>query len=147
MYKLALLDFNEDTFRIEVLCSKGTYIRNLIEDIGTALGVGGHMTSLHRDYTAGFEGCTMHSIDTLKLASDSELMDMLLPVDFAIHWMERLSLSEEQAASIIQGQELAIEGVTEERLYRLYSAADGFLGIGTVIFPGKLRAKRLVAQS
>lgn len=146
IHTLDLLDFDGGTFRIEVLCSKGTYIRNLIEDIGVALGVGAHMTSLHRNYTAGFAAWPMYPVDTLQSASDTELMAKLLPTDEAVKWMPLLSLSAEQTTFIIQGQEVAIEGLVEGTLYRLYNETDRFLGIGLAVESGKLRAKRLVAQ-
>src|SRR3989338_3654622 len=54
IHDLQLLAFDGQSFTIRVSCSKGTYIRNLVEDIGLALGVGAHLTQLHRLYTAGF---------------------------------------------------------------------------------------------
>lgn len=48
IYDLSLIDFNADSLTLDVTCSKGTYIRVLGEDIGEALGCGGHLKALHR---------------------------------------------------------------------------------------------------
>ena len=48
-------DYDGKQFSLTVQCSKGTYIRNLVEDIGDALGTGAHLVRLHRVYTSGFE--------------------------------------------------------------------------------------------
>lgn len=48
IHKIDLLHFNQDSFEIQVHCSKGTYIRTLVEDIGNALGCGAHVSTLRR---------------------------------------------------------------------------------------------------
>lgn len=66
--ELTLSDYNESTneYTIDVLCSKGTYIRSLIDDIGKSLGCGATMTALCRTRAMGFtlDDCT--TIDTLQ---------------------------------------------------------------------------------
>ncbi|WP_206460869.1 tRNA pseudouridine(55) synthase TruB, partial [Acinetobacter baumannii] len=55
IYALELIEFTENSITLDVTCSKGTYIRVLGEDIGEALGCGGHLTMLHRIQTGHFE--------------------------------------------------------------------------------------------
>jgi tRNA pseudouridine55 synthase len=66
---LELVAFTGTTFTIKVLCSKGTYIRNLIEDIGAALGTYAHTINLHREFTAGFADYPMFTLDYLEAVS------------------------------------------------------------------------------
>ena len=48
IYQLQLLGFSENSLQLDVVCSKGTYIRTLVEDIGEALGCGAYVSRLHR---------------------------------------------------------------------------------------------------
>ncbi len=61
--------------------SKGTYIRTLGQDIGTALGCGAHLTALRRTAVAGWTVSDAYSLETLQAMSDSNLKNCLLPVD------------------------------------------------------------------
>lgn len=75
-------NFDGVFFDIDVVCSKGTYIRNLVEDIGDLLGVGAHVTKLHRVYTGGFSQESMHTLDVLKEKTPEELAQCLLSFDY-----------------------------------------------------------------
>jgi len=70
---------------VEVSCSKGTYIRTLAEDVGIKLGVGGHLTALHRIQAGIFEEHQTCSLDELKkqreIGLPESLDSFLLPVD------------------------------------------------------------------
>ncbi|OJU84103.1 MAG: tRNA pseudouridine(55) synthase TruB, partial [Acinetobacter sp. 39-4] len=66
IYELKLLSFTEDSLTLDVTCSKGTYIRVLGEDIGEALGCGGHLTKLHRTQTGHFEINPSYTIEYLE---------------------------------------------------------------------------------
>ena len=66
IYQLTLLDFTQDRLVLEVTCSKGTYIRVLGEDIGEALGCGGHLIHLHRTQTGHFELIPSYTLEYLE---------------------------------------------------------------------------------
>jgi tRNA pseudouridine55 synthase len=63
--RLALLDFEPPRMRIAIACSKGTYVRSLVADIGTALGCGAHMTELRRTRSGTFTLAMAHDLDRL----------------------------------------------------------------------------------
>ena len=76
IHDLQLNAFDGREFKLTVSCSKGTYIRNLVEDIGNRLSVGAHVTQLHRVYTAGLASEPMFSLDELAEKSSEELMQL-----------------------------------------------------------------------
>lgn len=138
-------DFNGQIFNLTVKCSKGTYIRNLVEDIGDRLGVGAHVTKLHRLYTAGFENDSMYSLDEILAKEYLDLLDCLLPMERAIHWIPKqfisLEISERiQAGLVIQDFHGCATG-----LVRLY-VKEEFIGLGEITRDAELKAKRLLSR-
>lgn len=81
IHKLLMTHFDHLHFTLQVLCSKGTYIRSLIADLGDLLGVGAHVTYLHRIYTAGFANAPMFTLAELKSKSVSERHSLLLSLE------------------------------------------------------------------
>lgn len=78
IYKYELIDFAGDTLTCEIKCSKGTYIRTLIEDLGSALGCGAHVTALRRLQAGGF---TIEQATCFESAAAQNFNDLLLPLD------------------------------------------------------------------
>ncbi|MCC5791984.1 MAG: tRNA pseudouridine(55) synthase TruB [Legionellaceae bacterium] len=145
IHQLDLLAFDGVHFSLDVTCSKGTYIRNLVEDIGEALGVGAHLTALHRQYTAGFAQEPMLNLAELAQLSESERDALLLPMDRAIDWMPECELSSEQSLLLRQGREISLPSLREQVLYRLYDSEAQFIGIGQALSRDALKAHRLIA--
>ena len=108
----------------EVVCSKGTYIRTLGEDIAQRLGTVGHLTALHRTQSGDLKGTQMASIEAIAKAPEAHLR----PLDTAIVHLPVLHLNETQAHSIMHGGKLALDTETPP-LVRLYDDQQ-FLGIG-----------------
>ncbi len=81
-----------DRYRLDVICSKGTYIRTLCADIGEALGVGGTCAALHRVETAGFHIDTAYTLDQLEAMDDAHRMDKLRPVEELLQKYPRVTL-------------------------------------------------------
>jgi tRNA pseudouridine55 synthase len=140
-------------FQCRVHCSKGTYIRNLIEDIGEALGVGAHVTELRRISTGPYDAPQMVSLDQLGELDWSARGEYLLPIDSALPQMSPFALTETQAHQLTRGQKVMLEefGQTEfpdeeAKLLRLYTPAQVFLGIGKLAADGQLAVKRLMAS-
>ena len=136
-----------DEFDLRVVCSKGTYIRVLAEDIGAALGGAATLKRLRRTCVGPFHFGNAYSLDVLERMSPQERMTALLPIDASLGGLPDLVLSEHQAACIRHGQpvDLQQERMTDRTL-RLYDGVSGsFLGLGEVS-GGMLRALRLVSQ-
>lgn len=140
IYELELLGFDSESQSgtLLVSCSKGTYIRTLIDDVGRGLSVGAVMTSLQRTKACGFDLERCHTLDELKsLGGREEIESLLLPVDSLFEGCPPLRVSENQSKRFKNGGALDISRTAlrntppgdGERL-RIYSADGTFLGLG-----------------
>ncbi len=132
---ISLTDASEKEYEIEVHCSKGTYIRSLISDIGEKLGTGAVMTSLRRIKANGVTIDSCHTLGELeKMKEQGELAKTLMPVDSFIKYPE-IRVTAPQAKRFSNGGSLDINrfgGKKEPGLYNVYSPEGRFLGIGEI---------------
>lgn len=132
---ISLTDASEKEYEIEVYCSKGTYIRSLISDIGEKLGTGAVMTSLRRIKANGVTVDRCHTLGELeKMKEQGELERALMPVDSFIKYPE-IRVTAPQAKRFSNGGGLDINrfgGKKEPGLYNVYSPEGRFLGIGEI---------------
>lgn len=144
IYEISLLEFDGRFFELRVRCSKGTYIRSLVMDIGRYLGVGAHVTELHRVYTAGFEDMSMFTLEQLMAEDEQTRQRYLLPSDRAVMIFPQITLSSEESLFLFQGRVLTkqlpdhIQGIV-----RLYDESAGFIGLGEYT-SHQLKGHRLV---
>ncbi len=141
IYELELLDFQGDTLSLRVLCSKGTYIRSLAEDIGAVIGCGASVIGLRRIQAGKFNISQAMTIEQLQCLAPTQRMACLLNPDQALIEMPEIIIDSEQAAMIQQGQQVWVEPF-REGLVRLYCEQQ-FLGLGEMLSNGKLAPKRL----
>ena len=136
--RLELLSYDPQTKEgsLRVGCSKGTYIRVLIEDLARAAGSCGTMTALRRTSACGFSQEDAHSLEALKaLAAEGRLEEALLPVEglFALYPAVRVSPAQATRFQNGGGLDLArLRGVPEGGLCRVKSPQGLFLGLGQV---------------
>lgn len=136
---------------VHVKCSKGTYIRSLAQDVGEALGVGGHVAVLHRTAAGAFNEAHMHSLDKLfelrEQSGEAALDGLLLPVDACIDDMPRVVISSLLSERFGQGQSVklteAYSHIEQGDKVRVCSEDGQFLGVGE-LQEGTLAPKRLV---
>lgn len=108
---IRLLQKGDGRFTVEVACSKGTYIRTLIADIGEALGCGAYVTMLRRVAVEGLPEGRMIGLEDLQAMSDalenpadlSKLDALLLPTGALMSSLPRVTLSDEKACRLMQG--------------------------------------------
>ena len=132
------------SFRLDVSCSKGTYVRTLGEDIGHALGCGAHLTALRRTAIGAFRIEDAVRLDQVE-AEGLAARGLLLGVDSLIAELPMLALAPEDASRLLFGQTTRIDRMAPGA-YRLYD--DGrFLGLGTVDDEGMLTSRRLVSNT
>ena len=121
---------SEPSFTVEVYCSKGTYIRTLIADIGNALGCGAYVTMLRRIEVQGLPKNEMIGLEELQNLCDSredpadftQLDKLLLPVDKVMEWLPCLTLQRKEALDLCHGIRLRedlqnIQFSCERKLY------------------------------
>ncbi|MBZ2189394.1 tRNA pseudouridine(55) synthase TruB [Alcanivorax sp. JB21] len=149
--RLAMLAVDGDDVTFEVDCTKGTYVRSLVEDLGTALGCGGHVTMLRRLSAGPYptsEMLTMDELGALKEEGGFEAIDArLLPVATSVADWPRVQLGPDAAHFLCQGQPVMAAERPRDGQVALYRADSGaFLGVGEVQEDGMIAPRRLVAQ-
>ena len=96
--EMQLIQYDGKQFVIKVSCGKGTYIRNLVEDIGAKLGVFAHVIQLHRLYTAGYTEKIMYHLDDLLAMENEQLLQCLLPIDTPVQHLPAVFLLNSEVA-------------------------------------------------
>ncbi len=134
---LEIKPLEENLYQLSVLCSKGTYVRTLIDDIGKKLGCGAVMTALRRDFACGFSLSDCRNLSDLQAMAEQgeELENLLLPVDKALSAYAAVNVSDAQASRFKNGgaldlQRLKNKALQSGSLYRVYSPEGEFLGLG-----------------
>ena len=138
VYKLALTDFDEEAQEgtLEISCSKGTYVRTIIDDLGTSLGTGAVMTALRRTFACGFSIDDCITLDDLKLLSEKgEAQTALRSVESLFYDCAEVKISDGQAKRFSNGGALDITRTAlkkaediDGKIYRVKNA-DSFLGL------------------
>jgi tRNA pseudouridine55 synthase len=159
--ELTAYDAAAQTFDIEVRCSKGTYIRSLAVDIALALGTVGHLASLRRTRTGGFDLALARPLETWMDATDELRCAWLLPTDALVADLPEIRLADDDGVAIRQGKVVTAPAMPAgsagvmaagaaldsggNPIFRLYDDAHGFLGLGSLAPDGQLRAERLLS--
>jgi tRNA pseudouridine55 synthase len=167
IHELEVLAFSGTTARLAVRCSKGTYIRSLVTDIGDAIGCGAHVTALRRTFVSPFDKSfpmiTMAALEQLGLssagdreASASQLDNLLLPLDAGLAHLPAVSIDEDGEASFQRGQSANCLGECLSRPggrgqnptmpCRVYAVGGRLVGLGEVTESGEQVAPRRVLQ-
>jgi len=100
---LALTDQGQEAIEMKVLCSKGTYVRTLAEDVGEALGCGAHLSALRRIATGDFDAQQCVTLVTLEQLPEAERLTRLLPVDSLLQHYHRIDLDADNARRFSSG--------------------------------------------
>lgn len=142
VYRLELLNFDEETQegRLLVECSKGTYIRTIIDDIGKRLGCGAVMTELRRTEACGFSLEDSITLDKAKqLAQSGELRKYVRSVESMFAQCGYVAVTDSQAKRFSNGGALDISrtylarvNVQDKDIYRVKTKDNRFLGLGIV---------------
>lgn len=141
IFRFDLLDFDGQNARFIVHCSKGTYIRTLIDDLGETLGSGAYVTALRRTQVGPFQASQMLTdelLAPLNQAQDWSGLDaLLLPMDYALAGLPRLTLEPAAVKRLRHGQTILL---TPELLVlmpagpndaiALYDEQQSFIGVG-----------------
>jgi len=132
---------------LEVSCSKGTYVRTLVEDIAKKLGSCAHITELRRLIVGPYDG-NMMTIDQLtELAEQGEeaLDACLQPIDSGVaHWPD-VHLSADAAFYVQQGQPIMVPQAPTQGWVRIYDQ-NHFLGLGEIQDDGMIAPRRMIKQ-
>ena len=145
IYQIDITAFAPPAAQINVLCSKGTYIRTLSEDIAKHMGTLAHLTGLRRTATAGFDITQSHTLEDLAALSEAGRDALLLPCDVLVQHLPRLVLTAEQVKLLKFGQKPASTVLAADTPWRAYSEQGEFVGLVAYLpREGCLKAVRLM---
>lgn len=150
IHRLELLELGDDEFEIDVFCTKGTYIRTLVEDIGQELKCGAHILSLRRLGAGPFHESQMVTPAQLQEVAErglEQLDNLLLPMDVALTDFPEIRLSDDVAYYLCQGQAVLVPGLPKTGRLRIYNNSEQFIGLGEVTEDGRIAPKRLINRS
>jgi tRNA pseudouridine55 synthase len=141
--ELAEVSRTADAIELDVLCSKGTYVRTLAEDIAQALGTCGHVSALRRAWVEPFEAEPMQTLEEVTRSCAAGEGAKLLPADRPLGHLPAVALEAWQASRIGHGQEVVLVRSPAPGRVRLYDAERRFLGLGESDGRGKIQPRRL----
>lgn len=140
VYGITLLDFDESTQSgsFEISCSKGTYVRTVIDDMGRLLKTGAVMTDLRRTQACGFSVDECISLDEAKrLAETGRLESALHSVESLFDTYNMIKISQAQSKRFSNGGALDLnrtalknQNVRDKTIFRVSDTNGGFIGLG-----------------
>jgi tRNA pseudouridine55 synthase len=142
---IELLEAHGSRLVIRVCCSKGTYVRTLVEDIAAAVGTVAHTANLHRESVGNFRKDDMLDLagaEELAAAGPEALRRRLMPADEALAGWPECTIAAEDVSRFGGGQVVAAPAGPEGQV-RVYGAAGQFLGIGECVGDGTVAPKRV----
>ncbi|XBC40073.1 MAG: tRNA pseudouridine(55) synthase TruB [Buchnera aphidicola (Nurudea ibofushi)] len=151
IYKLKCVNYENFCLELEVLCSKGTYIRTLVEDIGEKLGCGAHVIKLHRIQVGNYPISQMITVKKLQELYEKdkkfvlkELTKFFIPLDFPVLIFPELNLSFDKSKKIKNGEKIKIFYYIYSPFVRITEGENRiFIGLGKInkfqeLFPYRL---------
>jgi tRNA pseudouridine55 synthase len=153
IHSIEFIQFNGNVLELQVSCSKGTYIRTLIDDLGQALGCGAHVSLLHRNGVADLNADNMLTIEQLEqVAEAGELDAQLHSVDCLLHALPEQKISRAEARDLLHGQPvnnyLDREVAVGDQCRMWSERIDGgkeFIGVGALRDDNRFWPKRVLA--
>jgi|SRR5476649_1769380 len=156
VYALELVGWDQMHVELEIHCSKGTYIRTIVDDLGEMLGCGAHVSALRRLTVADYPTARMVTLEhLLALSADqptapetlAALDQLLLPMDSAVANLPEVNLPADVAGLVRMGQPVVVDNMSPSGLVRLTEGGQRlFFGVGEVMENGHVAPRRLVAE-
>ena len=146
IHELNFLDLEDEVLSLDVFCSKGTYIRTLVEDIGKSLGCGRHVIELRRTGFAHLDlsgSKTYEQLSKLKEQNIESLDSVILSADKMLPNLESVYLDSEQTRDIRLGKKIEYLGFSNPQKLKLYDHNEQFIGIGESNLMSEILPKRL----
>ncbi|GAB0153977.1 tRNA pseudouridine(55) synthase TruB [Marinobacterium sp. BA1] len=160
IHEIRLLALRADEVDLEVFCSKGTYIRSIVEDLGLLLGCGAHVSVLRRLQTGPFHADQMMTLEQLQNLAQPQAEEaqnsiqqrldaLLLPAWAPVSDLPRIQLEAAEAERLQMGQRLRVDDrLPDADEFLVFNrVTDEFLGIAERDAKGALKGKRLVSTA
>ena len=146
IHNIEFISYEKGIITLDVSCSKGTYIRSLIQDIGDKLGCGAHVIELRRTGFAHINiGETIKFSELEALTTeDFQLLDAhIFPSENMLPNIKNICLDAQQTIDIKYGRTILSEYKGEQDMLKLFDPEQQFLGIGKLTPDGVIAPKRL----
>ena len=143
IYEIQFISLEDDILTLEVCCSKGTYIRTLIEDIGKYLNCGGHVIELRRIGFAHLDIAQSKTFEDLKEMNLSELDRLLIRSDEMLPNLKSVYLDYDQSTDIKFGRKIKCNDLNTPQKIKIYDSNKRFVGIGESNNLSEVLPKRL----
>jgi tRNA pseudouridine55 synthase len=147
IYSIQLLAATPDSLTLDILCSKGTYVRTLIEDLAVEIGTCAHVESLRRLAVGPFQGTKMLNFEQLEaLAQEGmeALNRILMPIEAAFSGWPSVELDTDSAWYLQRGQAIQAPGAPAQGWLCVYGPGRQLLGVGEVLEDGRIAPRRLL---
>jgi len=147
IYEIVFISYEHGLLELEVSCSKGTYVRTLVEDIAKRLNSFAHITALHRLSVGPYEGemLTVEQLEVLAEQGTDALDGCLQPVDSGVADWPDVKLGSDAACYVRQGQPVMVPHAPTEGWVRIYDQSE-FLGVGEIQDDGMVAPRRMIKQ-
>jgi len=157
VYELLFIRHEGDELELEIHCSKGTYIRTIIDDLGEKLGCGAHVIYLRRLAVSRYPIERMVTLEQLQeLVQQAEQQDvpaaelldpLLMPMDSPASDFPVVNIPTVVAAYFKNGQPVRASTAPVEGLVRVTEGEEGkFIGMGEIDEQGRVAPRRLVVE-
>ncbi len=150
IYALKLITLGVDTVSFDVHCSKGTYVRTLVEDMGEQLGCGAHVSALRRSAVSPYQQNKMYTFTELeemhKQYGFDALAQCLLPIDTSVQHLPAVKLSASTTFYLRMGQPVMAPHLPATGWVRIFSDDAQFMGIGEILEDGRVAPRRLISM-
>ena len=145
--KLILLNYSKNIIKIEVTCSKGTYIRTLAEDIANKLGMEGYLTELRRTKIGKLNINEAFSIENISTLSSDKRKSCIKPTEVLVDRYPKLSLLDSEVDFIKNGQPIKLKKKLNTEIYTLFTKSKAFIGLGEIDSNNLLKVVRLISTN
>ena len=132
IYSIKFESFESDILKFHVMCSKGTYIRSLVEDVAKKIDSVAHIQELRRTHFAWFKEADMSSLENIE-NNNKTIEDILLPSDEVLKEYDSVYLDKDSANDIKYGRRVSFDSIPSTKIVRIYDEKDELLAIGEVV--------------
>jgi len=152
VYNIQYIAKIKNFIELEIKCSKGTYIRTIIDNLGETLGCGAHVTYLRRLQVGSYPKCKMISLHNLLILNKMSnisfkniVSSLLMPIDALVDYLPEIIVSNFLASCLKKGQIVFFSLIMKNILVRILDEKKNFIGLGEIDHKGYLKPKRLLS--
>ncbi|MDY7024838.1 MAG: tRNA pseudouridine(55) synthase TruB [Pseudomonadota bacterium] len=144
IYQLELIDWQPPMLTLRIDCSKGTYVRTLVDDIGNVFNCGAHVVKLRRLKAGPFQLDDCQALEAVEALSLGAALQTFLPIHTAVQDWVQCHLDKEQTQRLMHGHAVFVEQEEASPVALFEQGSERFLGVGEVKSDAKVYPKRLI---